>query len=356
MDDQAAWGQTGEMDITSIYDSVDPATGAVVDVAKASRRRSSKQLPRNKSYQSHSHSHSNSNSNSNSRNGLVVNGANDDGDDDDEDGDGGNSKRVDAMISALHTLAGILGWAPLIITFIVQDNFKIMFLSAFVVGCFNLFFVTVILYKWNKTRSWPKTLDVIFVVVFGVLTLVTWIFPDTVDFFKNFAGLIINVSLAASVAVTWLFGYPFIKTIIADEVDPIALTHPLVKLMIQIQTGLWLGIFTVCALISIPGGVIYLKGGDTKLAFLVGTIVSSIVTVVGLIFSMWLFPAYFFAHPEKFDGPYEKEIDEWMEEHPDHEYSNQANWGGDAYVADGNKTDGSEDNNNGREDVEEADV
>jgi hypothetical protein len=57
------------------------------------------------------------------------------------------------MITALHTLAGITGWVPLILTFFVKD-FKILFLSAFAISLFNLLVANLILYKFGKTRTW----------------------------------------------------------------------------------------------------------------------------------------------------------------------------------------------------------
>ena len=60
---------------------------------------------------------------------------------------------TEKLISAMHTLSGIAGFVPLILTFIVKD-YKIMFLSAFVVSLFNILVLNLILYKFGKTRTW----------------------------------------------------------------------------------------------------------------------------------------------------------------------------------------------------------
>jgi uncharacterized membrane protein len=166
-------------------------------------------------------------------------------------------------------------------------------------------------------------LDVIFASMFGILTIVTFAYPESTEFLKNFAGVIINACLAIGIGSMWfVFSRPFIKDFAADEVGIEALTHPVIIIYIRIVTGVWLGVFTICALISLPPGIILLNGErDPHTAFIVSNVLSPIIVVCGMIFSYWIFPKYFYSNMDKFANPYEKEIDEWNLKHPDHEYA-----------------------------------
>lgn len=235
----------------------------------------------------------------------------------------GNTKIADMVLSALHTFASISTWLPLIIMFCLPGDFKLAVVISTAIAAFNLFIVNLILYKWNKTRSWPKTLDVIFFLVFLTMTIAVWAFPQTSDFFRFFSGAIIFAFNSIGVIIAWLFGHPFIKQFFADEIDPIALTHPMTILFIRFLTGMWLGIFIACTIISLPAGIINLKHGDeaAETALMVAYILPIILSVSGIIFGNFIFPAYYFANMEKFAGPYEQEIEEWMVKNPDHEYT-----------------------------------
>ena len=74
-------------------------------------------------------------------------------DDDNNDDNNGNSECTEKLISALHTFSGIAGWVPLFVTFFVKD-FKIAFLTSFLIALFNILVINFILYKFGKTRTW----------------------------------------------------------------------------------------------------------------------------------------------------------------------------------------------------------
>ena len=180
-------------------------------------------------------------------------------------------------------------------------------------------------------------LDVIFAFVFGILMIITYSYPPSTDFLKYWNGFIFNAAFAFGFGIMWfVFGRPFIQDFTADEVGIEALTHPVIRLIVRILTGIWICIFTICALINLAPGIVHSNGGDPQTAFTIANILTPIITISGVIFSSWLFPIYFWANMEKFAAPYEKETEEWVLKHPDHEYSDPANWG-DGYDADGNK-------------------
>ena len=180
-------------------------------------------------------------------------------------------------------------------------------------------------------------LDVIFASMFGILMIITYSYPPSTDFLKYWSSFIINAAIAFGVGIMWfVFGRPFCQDNAADMVGIEALTHPLIRLNVRINTGFWLGLFTICALVQLPSGIIQSNGGDPQKAFTITNILVPILIVCGFLISFWVFPRYFRANVEKFAAPYEKEIDEWMLKHPDHKMSDPANLG-DGYDADGNK-------------------
>ena len=110
-------------------------------VSTASKRRSSNLPARNRSYRT--------------SDVVVVDVVQQEGggDDDNNDDNNGNSECTEKLIIALYTFSGIAMWVPLILTFFVKD-FKIMFLTAFVIALFNILVINLILYKFGKTRTW----------------------------------------------------------------------------------------------------------------------------------------------------------------------------------------------------------
>jgi hypothetical protein len=163
-------------------------------------------------------------------------------------------------------------------------------------------------------------LDVIFVFMFGILTIVTFAYPPSVEILKYFSGVILYSTFVIGISIMWfVFGRPFCQDYAADEVGIEALSHPVVMLYVRINTGMWLIVFIICILISLPSGIIQSNGvRDPQTAFIISMALSPIMFAFGFIFSYWLFPRYFYANMDKFTGPYEKEIDEWVLKHPDH--------------------------------------
>jgi len=92
----------------------------------------------------------------------------------------------------------------------------------------------------GRTASWPKTLDIIFIVLFGILTILAWTLPENRDTIKYFANVIINGGLALGVAITWMAGHPFIRSYIEDNVGIEGSTYPVVKHMgVLLVCGWW---------------------------------------------------------------------------------------------------------------------
>jgi hypothetical protein len=122
-----------------------------------------------------------------------------------------NNTTVDTpVLDVLVQIASYPSILPVIPFLFLSNYVKIGFLLTFIIAgiCMAL---SLVLYKLNKTKSPFKTLDVIFFIIGGALTIATWTFPETNDLFKNCNGIITNSCLAVGVGVTWLLGHPFVK-------------------------------------------------------------------------------------------------------------------------------------------------
>jgi len=174
----------------------------------------------------------------------------------------------------------------------------IVFTVAFCLAALNVFVLNPILYKYKKTRTSFKTADIILFVLFGILMIIVWAFPNEMDYM----GVVVFGVLVLSHAIFWSIGHPTAKQNVADEVDPIALTHPLIIMLIQVQTIVKLVMYTILTILFIP-------------LFKIPNALMTVILIAAGIISA-IIPRYFWSHIEKIAGRYEKEIDEWMQQHP----------------------------------------
>jgi len=221
-----------------------------------------------------------------------------------------NVKCTNFTFSALHILSHLLQLCTLILSSLGQMIFKkvpkddqqiaqgIVFTVAFCLAALNVFVLNPILYKYKKTRTSFKTADIILFVLFGILLIIVWAFPNELDY----VGVIIFGVLLLSYAISWFIGHPTAKQNVADEVDPIALTHPLIIMLIRIQTVFSIVVYTILMILFIP--LFKIPNALTTVILIAAGIISAII------------PRYFWSHIEKIAGRYEKEIDEWMQQHP----------------------------------------
>lgn len=106
----------------------------------------------------------------------VVRSTDEDDDSNDEEGSDSFSETV---FKILDQLMGILEFVPLLLLLFVPD-FKIAVTAAMGVAIFNNCF-SYFMYKMGKTRSWPKVLDLMFLILFVAMTVSIWTKPETID-------------------------------------------------------------------------------------------------------------------------------------------------------------------------------
>eukprot|EP00580_Thalassiosira_gravida_P007245 CAMPEP_0201644786 /NCGR_PEP_ID=MMETSP0493-20130528/30893_1 /ASSEMBLY_ACC=CAM_ASM_000838 /TAXON_ID=420259 /ORGANISM="Thalassiosira gravida, Strain GMp14c1" /LENGTH=147 /DNA_ID=CAMNT_0048119581 /DNA_START=56 /DNA_END=499 /DNA_ORIENTATION=- len=132
----------------------------------------------------------------------------------------------------------------------------------------------------------------------------------------------VSGGLVLGIIVAWMLGYPLIKNhMVADSVDDEGIDHPILKHFIRRLTAMWIGVFSIMALIALVPAVINLQEGvvvsDT--VEIVCVVLEFIALALGLLISHWLYPAYFDKHQDEIAAKYKEEIDMWNKEHPDHE-------------------------------------
>ena len=67
-------------------------------------------------------------------------------------------------------------------------------------------FSTTRLIQQLKLTTWPKVLDVIFISLFGVLTILAWADQKRDEVYKYWSGAIINGGLLLGIIISWLCG------------------------------------------------------------------------------------------------------------------------------------------------------
>ena len=104
----------------------------------------------------------------------------------------------------------LMEWAPLW-CFLLIDNATYAYTAAFAVAAFDMLFLTYVQHKMGRMATWPKPLDVIFLSVFGLLTILAWIYQESVKTIELYSGTALNVWLALGFFISWLFGRPVVR-------------------------------------------------------------------------------------------------------------------------------------------------
>merc|ERR1712238_328186 len=215
---------------------------------------------------------------------------------------------------------GMLEFVPLILLLFVPD-LTIAVTAALGVAIFNNCF-SYFMYKMGKTRSWPKILDLMFLVLFFAMTVSIWTKPETIDFWWYWNGPISSFFTFFFVVVAWAFGYPFAKTFMEDEYGIIGSTHPFCQFCTRVATGTWAAVFFITGVIGLPGGILQAIGKTPSWEFfsMMGWI-SCIPFILGMLISYVGLPWYINKYEDKIFEKHETEIMAWMVKYPDEKFT-----------------------------------
>jgi len=246
---------------------------------------------------------------------TVVRSA-DDGSNDEE----GSDSFSETFFQILGLFMFGLSFVPIVLGFAISD-FKIAATAGMGVALFNMCF-SYFMYKMGKTRSWPKILDIMLLVIFFIQTVTIWTKPDTADFWKFWGGPIVMFFECFFLALTWVFGYPFTKTYMEDEYGLIGATHPFCQLGTRVSTGTWVAAFFVSGVIGLPGGILHATGETPSQEFfrtimlvgLIPFILAVLISFVGL-------PWYMAMNEEAIFQKYHQEIMAWYAKYPDEKFT-----------------------------------
>lgn len=198
----------------------------------------------------------------------------------------------------------MMEWAPLW-CFLFIDNVTYAYTAAFVVVVFNLF-LTYMQHKMGTFAEWPKPLDVIFVAVFGLLTILTWMYQENVETIEKYSSAALNGGLALGFLVSWLFGRPVVRGYQVYKLGEAKASHPVIVHMASRLSVMFTVAFASIAVIA----TIYT---DSDWTFLICNLIG-----VGAILTAYRFyPAYVVKHADEIADLYRDEIDEWEAKHPE---------------------------------------
>lgn len=234
-------------------------------------------------------------------------------------------KGTTAGEAAGYLLVRATGWLPLLLS-LAADGALLAYTAAFVAAWANVFCFSFAWYDAGRTRSWPKTLDIAFIVVTGVFTMLAWYLPkDGVNrvhtLVYDFSDAMVCGGLAVGVGAAWALGYPFIRSHVADSVDEEGIGHPVLKHFVRRLTAMWLLVFSLMAVVTLVPAIIHVEGDDDGTAKTICLVSVYIILAFGLLATYWLYPAYFDKHIDEVADLYPKEMEMWNAEHPDHEYA-----------------------------------
>lgn len=172
--------------------------------------------------------------------------------------------------AAGYVLVRATGWLPLVLT-LAADGALLAYSAAFVAAWANVFCFSFAWYDRGRTYSWPKTLDLAFIVVTGVFTMLAWYLPDdgvarVHIMVYGFSDAMVCGGLVIGVGVAWALGYPFVRSHVADSVDEEGLSHPVLKHFVRRLTAMWLVVFSLMALVTLVPAILHAEAdvdGDT---------------------------------------------------------------------------------------------
>ncbi len=201
-------------------------------------------------------------------------------------------------------LVNILEWAPLWCFWLI-GNVTYAYTAAFVVVVLS-FCLTFVQKRMGELTTFPKPLDVIFVVVFGSLTFLSWAYPNNVDTIERYSGSALNGGLALGFLVSWSFGKPVVRGYQVDKLGEEKASHPVLQ---HIASWLSLMFTAAFASVAIIGAIFY--GSDWALLF------SNLILAGAFLTAYRFLPAYVKDHTEEIASLYRNEIDEWESKYPE---------------------------------------
>ena len=199
----------------------------------------------------------------------------------------------------------MMEWAPLW-CFLFIDNATYAYTAAFGVAAFDMLCLTYIQHKMGKIQEWPKPLDLIFLCVFGLLTILAWIYQESVETIELYSGTAINAFLAIGFFVSWLLGRPVVRGYQVEKLGEEKASHPVMVHMASRMSVMFTIAFSSAALISAIWP-------ESDWAMLICNL-----TVGGALLTAYHFyPAYVKNNTDEIAALYEDEIAEWEAKHPE---------------------------------------
>jgi hypothetical protein len=199
----------------------------------------------------------------------------------------------------------IIEWAPLW-CFLLIDNAVYAYTAAFAVTVFDVMFLTYVQHKMGKIRVWPKPLDIIFLTVFGLFTILAWIYQESAETIELYSSAAISAGLALGFFVSWLLGRPAVNGYVVEKFGEEKASHPVMVHMASRLSVMWTIVFSSVAVIS---GI----WPESYWSFFI----CNLIVGGAFITASHFYPAYVKKDPDVIAALYEDEIAEWEAKYPE---------------------------------------
>lgn len=228
----------------------------------------------------------------------------------------------------LKILQFLLGFAPWIVAFAVPD-FRYGCTAALgltgVAFAFEFF-----LYRTERTMVFPKVLNIIELVLFVALTILSWADMKNDAFYKDWATTIVNGGMAIGSVVATLCGRPFVADYVADKTDEATGSHPTAKHLFAVMNLVIISMLVLVASVDAVGALAMElmqppPGLGFKLAFRHPAYLTWIIIALCIAFNFAFYKYLLSPRSEAYKIAYarrhDKEFREWAEAHPDHVFA-----------------------------------
>merc|ERR1712060_723781 len=225
----------------------------------------------------------------------------------------------------LRIVQEVLGPLPWIVAFAVSKDFKYGFTAALGLTLLGFAF-EYFLYRTERTKVFPKVLNMINLSLFVALPVLLWADRANDQVYQDWAVVFVNGGMALGCIVATLCGRPFVADFAADKMpDDATMTYPLVAHMLVVMNVVWISAFALMAATAAVGALcnelIHPNLGlNFQLAFTDPGYVSWIILMACFAFN--------YAYPAQVQSPkgklayarnHNRELSEWAAAHPNHD-------------------------------------
>jgi len=219
----------------------------------------------------------------------------------------------------------VLGALPFIVAGAVPD-FRYGCTAALGLALVGLTF-EYLLYRTERTRVFPKVMNIIQLALFVALTFLSWADSENDKVFKNWKVVIIYGILALDCVIATLLGRPFVADYAADKMDEATALHPFMVHTLAVVNWIWISCFALMAAVAAVGvlctELMYPPPPSSFQAAFAAPIWVILVLCIAFNIALPIFLKSPKSKPYKlaFARKHEREYSDWAAAHPEHDFT-----------------------------------